>query len=174
VYALDDVCDRQAPNFDLTWRARYMYPTVPTISVPTDAVQYWNSHSEFGADVDRSVCGDAWEDVMTDAQFNSLCHERSWCQYVLALGRPPENTQVYEARAARIAQIGFVESLWEMTGSAEGAASGGIVGRVVRLEARVAALEAGGHADPAALQKITDELNALHAALAAASTATAS
>jgi hypothetical protein len=125
---------------------------------------------------------------MTDDQFTQLCGWGAFGQYVLHLGRPPEDVPAWQARADRIKAIGFTASMWEMTGSGEGVKSGGIVGRVAAAEARLAAVE--GHLaslanvagvqpavayDPAPVQaevdRITKELADLHAALAAGAAA---
>lgn len=185
VYGLDSVCDQVGASFDFRWRARYVYPTVPTPN-SGDAIQYWNSHSEFGVGVDRNVCAIEWytgDDTVTPAQEQGLWQELAFQQYVDVLVRVPESVDAMNARAGRIATIGAIGSRWEMATSPEGQSKpGGFVGAFQALQARVAALEAHVTSNPttaydpstvnAEIAKIQSELAALHAALAAGATAT--
>jgi hypothetical protein len=134
-------------------------------------------HWEVGGNVN------ATGDAMTDDQFTQLCGWGAFTQFVVHLGRPPETVPVWQARADRIKEIGFTNSMWELTGG-EGRQSGGLLGKVAGLDARVIAVEqhlasitaAGGAAyDPTPVQaevdRIVKELADLHAALAAGAAA---
>ena len=90
LYGLDSEVNAHGAPFDGVWAARYVYPTVPT---PTsrESVQYWNSHTEFGTSVDRSVCDDHWigELPMTDAEKQDLASALAQLAYASVYNRDP-------------------------------------------------------------------------------------
>ena len=143
LYGLDSEVNAHGAPFDGVWAARYVYPTVPT---PTsrESIQYWNSHTEFGTGVDRSVCDDHWAASPVEEVMDYNLVVKSW--YLFAFHRNPAQSEVdYWVGKLKGGENGE-QVLDEFFSSAEGQAFLHLAAPVAyddsALVARVAALEA--------------------------------
>lgn len=89
-----------------------------------------------GVVIDSGCSGEAVAtETLSQATFDAFL------TYIIGLGRPPESLTNLSDRAQRILAIGADASLWEVTGSAEGIATGGICGVIGAIAARLTAVE---------------------------------